>query len=77
MDYPRAVKVVYPDGMEETATAVDPTHVDVGPPGLFLKLRDTLEIDGTPHLVASFTMNIGRETSVRVRLQPITPPSIY
>jgi hypothetical protein len=48
------VRVVYADGAEEVGTAIDRTHVDVGPMGLQVKLREVVEIDGVPHTVIGF-----------------------
>jgi hypothetical protein len=82
MEYPKRVRVVYSDGAEEVGTAIDPCHVDVGPMGLQVKLREVVEIDGVPQLVAGFGQKFardgdrtgppgGEETSVRLRLKPV------
>jgi hypothetical protein len=81
MEYPKRVKVVYSDGAEEVGTAIDATHVDVGPMGLQVKLREVVEIDGVPKLVAGFGKKFARdrdakrpesaEESVRLRLKPV------
>jgi hypothetical protein len=80
MEYPKRVRVVYSDGAEEVGTAIDPTHVDVGPMGLQVKLRDVLQIDGVPQLVAGLAQGFVRneagqwdndERLVRLRLKPI------
>ena len=80
MEYHKPVRVVYSGGAEEMGTAIDPIHVDVGPTGRQLKLREVVEIDGVPHLVAGFGRKFARngaaasggdETPVRLRLKPI------
>ena len=74
MGYPKRVRVVYSDGAEEMGTAIDLRHVDVGPMGLQVKPRETVEIDGVPHLVADarkHPQSPGSDISVRLRLQPI------
>jgi hypothetical protein len=75
MEYPKRVRVVYADGAEEVGTAIDPRHIDVGPMGLQVKLRERVEIDGTPHLVAHAQRNpqssSSDEISVRLRVKPI------
>lgn len=80
MEYPKRVRVVYSDGAEEVGTAIDPHHVDVGPMGLQVKLREVVEIDGVPQLVAGFGQKYTRdrkgppgseETTVRLRLKPV------
>jgi hypothetical protein len=80
MEYPKRVRVVYSDGAEEVGTAIDPRHVDVGPMGLQVKLRDIVEIDGVPQLVAGLGRKLARdgagqwggdERVVRLRLKPI------
>jgi hypothetical protein len=80
MEYPKRVRVVYADGAEEVGTAIDPSHVDVGPMGLQVKLREVVEIDGVPQLVAGFGQKYARngdappgseETVVRLRLKSI------
>jgi hypothetical protein len=57
MEYPRRVRVVYSDGAEETGTARDPRHVDVGSMGLQVRLREIITIDSVPHLVAHVQRN--------------------
>jgi hypothetical protein len=75
MEYPRRVRVVYSDGAEETGTARDPRHVDVGSMGLQVRLREIVTIDGVPHLVAHVQRNPepqeSEEASVRLRLKPV------
>jgi hypothetical protein len=80
MEYPKRVTVVYSDGAEELGTAIDPGHIDVGPMGLQVKLRDVVEIDGVPQLVVGFGQKFARngagpsrsdETAVRLRLKSI------
>lgn len=80
MEYPKPVRVVYSGGAEEMGTAIDPIHVDVGPMGRQLKLREVVQIDGVPHLVAGFGQKFARdgavpaasdETPVRLRLKLI------
>jgi hypothetical protein len=79
MEYPRRVRVVFSDGAEEVGTAIDPVHVDVGPVGLHVKLREVVEIDGVPHLIAGFEQKYARdedgppgseETVIPLRLKP-------
>ena len=81
MEYPKRVRVVYSDGAEEVGIAIDATHVDVGPMGLQVKLREVVEVDGVPRLVAGFGKKSARgesgrrpegdEESVRLRLKDI------
>jgi hypothetical protein len=80
MEYPKRVRVVYSDGAEEVGTAIDPSHVDVGPMGLQVKLRDVVEIDGVPQLVVGFGQKFARDRAgqwdsdervVRLRLKSI------
>jgi hypothetical protein len=80
MEYPKRVRVVYSDGAEEVGTAIDPEYVDVGPMGLQVKLRDVVEIDGVPQLVAGFGPKFAREGDgsfgsdervIRLRLKPL------
>jgi hypothetical protein len=81
MEYPKRVRVVYSDGAEEMGTAIDASHVDVGPMGLQVKVREVVEIDGVPKLVAGFGQKVARrdgagppgseEGAVRLRLKPV------
>jgi hypothetical protein len=75
MEYPKGVRVVYPDGAEERGLAIDPLHVDVGPMGRQVKPREVVKIDGVPHLVADARSKPGDsgsdEISVRLRVKPI------
>jgi hypothetical protein len=80
VEYPKRVRVVYSDGAEEVGTAIDPDHVDVGPMGLQVKLRDVVEIDGVPQLVVGFGQKYARDKAwprgsdellVRLRLKSI------
>jgi hypothetical protein len=80
MEYPKRVRVAYSDGAKEVGTAIDPIHVDVGRLGLQVRLRDVVEVDGVPQLVAGLGQKFARdgaggsgsnETSVRLRLKPI------
>ena len=81
MEYPKRVRVVYADGAEEVGLAIDPAHVDVGPMGLQVKVRELVEIDGVRKLVASLEQKSARgdpapppgseEGSVRLRLKDV------
>jgi hypothetical protein len=75
MEYPKRVRVVYSDGAEEVGIAIDPGHVDVGSMGLQVKLRETIEIDSVPHLLADARkIPQGPDSDdvlVRLRVKPI------